>query len=361
MEANAIGTYATTREREGFDSDFSDRFLSILNSLSDAIAVHEVQLDEWGIVTDATLVWWNAAFQDRRVQRVRMGDSLLETYFNPDSALGHINSAWQDGESIQIFHFSEETKPFYVSSHHDLDVVVTWKRVGQHIVESSSGINEILALRDFASNQQSLVAIASRKRAMAVERERIARNLHDVVIQNLYATSLSLAIAGKKAGVEVEAEFNHAITSLDSIINEIRNEILDLESQKSSQLRLRLEDTLIPMLNPTNAEFELFIEVPTLPEDVQAHIRAVCLEATSNAVRHGKASRIRIRISRHGDGLYCTISDNGTGIPEEYRQQNGLHNLRERAQSLGGIMEIQTNTHGGTTISWSIPYPRWKS
>lgn len=338
-----------------------DRFEAIVNSLPDAIAIHDVQLDQWGVVTDVTLSWWNAAFQERRVRQVQHGDSLLETCFSPDSALSHINKAWQTGESIQVFHLDHDTKPYYTHSDQSFEVVVTWKKFGDHIVEATCGIAEILALREFTQNQQSLVAIASRKRAMAVERERIARNLHDVVIQNLYATSLSLAIAGKKSGAEVEEEFNRAISSLDSIINEIRNEILDLESQKSSQLRLRLEDTLVPILNPTNAEFELFIEVPTLPEDVQAHIRAVCLEATSNAVRHGNASRIRIRISRHGDGLYCTISDNGTGIPEKYQHQNGLHNLRERAQSLGGIMEIQTNTHGGTTISWSIPYPRWKS
>lgn len=361
MEVNAIGTYVTTQEHDVFASDFSDRFVSILNSLSDAIAVHDVETDEWGVVTDTTLVWWNAAFQDRRVHRVHKGASLIETYFSPESALSHVNTAWDMGESIQIFSLSEDTKPFYVDSHLDLDVVVTWKRFGQHIVESSSGINEIMALRDFAQNQQSLVAIASRKRAMAVERERIARNLHDVVIQNLYATSLSLAMAGKRAGGGVENEFNRAIESLETIINEIRNEILDLESQKTSQLRLRLEDTLIPIVHPTNAEFDLFIEVPTLPEDIQAHIRAVCLEATSNAVRHGNASRIRIRISRHGDDLYCTIGDNGSGIPEKYQHRNGLHNLRERAISLGGKMEITTNSHGGTTISWSIPYPRWKS
>ena len=346
---------------ECFKRAAHDRFEMIVNSLPDAIAIHDVHVDQWGVITDVTLSWWNVAFQERRIRQVQYGDSLRETYFSPDSALSHINEAWETGESIQVFHLDHDTKPYYTYSDHNLDVVVTWKRFGDHIVEATSGIAEVLALRDFTQNQQSLVAIASRKRAMAVERERIARNLHDVVIQNLYATSLSMAIAGKKAGAGVETEFNRAIESLDSIINEIRNEILDLESQKSSQLRLRLEDTLVPILNPTNAEFELFIEVPTLPEDVQAHIRAVCLEATSNAVRHGKASRIRIRISRHGDSLYCTVADNGTGIPEKHRRQNGLHNLRDRAQSLGGNMEIQRNTHGGTTISWSIPYPRWKS
>ena len=344
-----------------FGQNDDHRLFAVVNNLSDAIAIHDVVQDQWGIVTDLKLAWWNKAFQDRRIRAVYRGDSLIKNYALPDIALGHINTAWTTGESIQIFQLSEETKPYYVDSHLGIEVVVTWKKFGNHIVESTSGINQCLAMRDHAQNQQSLVAIAGRKRALAVERERIARNLHDIVIQNLYATSLSLSIAGKQAGREVEIEFNRAIQSLDKIIVEIRNEILDLESKKSTQLRLRLEDTLIPILNPAGAEFDLFIEVPTLPEDVQVHIRSVCLEATSNAVRHGHASFIRIRISRHGDDLFLTVADNGSGIPEKSQRQNGLHNLRERALSLGGKMEIQKNTHGGTTISWSIPYPRWTS
>ncbi|MEY3806086.1 MAG: hypothetical protein RIR69_898 [Actinomycetota bacterium] len=339
----------------------SDEFEAIVDMLPDAIGIHDVHVDQWGVVTDLSLSWWNAVFQERRIRPVVRGDLLSQTYFCPHGALSYVNRAWETGEAIQVFHLDEDTKPFYTYSDQGIDVVVTWRRIGQHIVESSSSIKEVLMLRDFVQDQESLVAIASRKRVMAIERERIARNLHDVVIQNLYATSISLSLAGKRAGAEVEAEFNRAIAALENIINEIRNEILDLESQKSSQLRLRLEDTLIPILNPTNAEFDLFIEVPTLPNDVQEHIRAVCLEATSNAVRHGGATRIRIRISRHGDNLYLTVGDNGTGIPEHYKQQNGLHNLRERAKSLGGKMEIQKNGQNGTTISWSIPYPRWKS
>lgn len=344
-----------------FTENSSGRFETIVNTLPDAIGIHDVHLDQWGVVTDLSLSWWNAAYQDRRIRPVVRGDLLTQTYFCPHGALSYVNEAWETGEAIQVFHLDDDTKPYYTHSEHGLDVVVTWRRLGQHIVETTCSIAEMLALREYTQNQQSLLAIASRKRVMAIERERIARNLHDVVIQNLYATSISLSLAGKRAGAEVEMEFNRAIESLENIINEIRNEILDLESQKSTQLRLRLEDTLVPILNPTNAEFDLFIEVPTLPNDVQEHVRAVCLEAASNAVRHGGATRIRIRISRHGDDLYLTISDNGIGIPDHYQQQNGLHNLRERAKSLGGKMEIQRNGHNGTTISWSIPYPRWKS
>lgn len=74
-------------------------------------------------------------------------------------------------------------------------------------------------------------------------RERIARNLHDVLIQNLYATSLSLSVAGRQHDQRVQDEFNKAISSVDRVSAGIRGEILNVEAQKVSQLRLQLETT----------------------------------------------------------------------------------------------------------------------
>jgi signal transduction histidine kinase len=285
----------------------------------------------------------------------------MSSYVDPHVALSHVSEAWRQGESLQFFHIGEATKTRYLHSEADVDIFVRWKRIGDHIVEWSSSTVEMLALRDFVMDQQSLVAIAGRKRALAVERERIARNLHDVVIQNLYATSLTLSVAGRKYSIEVQEEFNQAISSLDRVIAGIRSEILNVESQKSSQLRLQLEDSLIPLLKHAHAGFDLSIEVPTLPTDVQGHVRAVCIEATSNAVRHGGATFIRVRLARHSNQLVLTIADNGSGLSSESQMHNGLHNMRERALSLGGTMEIYTQPEKGTTISWSIPYPRWQS
>jgi signal transduction histidine kinase len=215
-------------------------------------------------------------------------------------------------------------------------------------------LNEVSELQRLINDQRTLVAIAARKRAIAVERERIARNLHDVVIQNLYATSLSLAVAGRGKDPETTAAFEKAIGAIDDVISEIRREILHVESRKASPLRLMLEDALIPILTPTETELELSIEVASVPGDIESHLRAVCIEGASNAVRHGNATRLNIRIVRSNRRLTLTIQDNGSGIPSTARMQNGLHNMRERAESLGGYMEIQTKKEG-TTVTWSIP------
>jgi signal transduction histidine kinase len=208
-------------------------------------------------------------------------------------------------------------------------------------------------------DQKSLLAIAYRKRAMAVERERIARNLHDTVIQNLYATSLSLSIAGRRAQREVGRAINVAIDSLADVISEIRREILDVEMRRASPLRLLLEDALIPILLPSDAQLDLRIDAPELNEEVSRHIRAVCVEGTSNAVRHGKASVVSIAVVLADRLLTVFISDDGSGIPDATPHRNGLHNMRERAESLGGNMEITSVENEGTTIVWSIPCTGW--
>ena len=344
-----------------FAHERPEKFVEIIEGLSDPIAIHDVVFDSWGAITDSTLCWWNEAFSAARVQSVEHGHSIMSTYVNPLVALAHVTEAWSTGESLQFFHIGDETKNRYLHPEADVDIFVRWKRIGDHVVEWSSGTDEMLALRNFVKDQESLVSIASRKRALAIERERIARNLHDVVIQNLYATSLSLSVAGRQNSGEVQAEFNKAIASLDRVIAGIRNEILNVESQKVSQLRLHLEDCLIPLIDHAQAGFDLSIEVPTLPSDVDAHVRAVCIEATSNAIRHGAASFIRIRLARFNNQLFLNIADNGSGISPESQLQNGLHNMRERALSLGGNMEIHTHPDTGTIISWSIPYPRWQS
>lgn len=344
-----------------FAHDCPEKFVEILESFSDPIAIHDVVSDPWNAVVDMKLCWWNDAFGAVRVEPVIPGCSIMSTYVDPHVALTHATEAWHGGESLQFFHIGDETKTRYLGSEADIDIFVRWKRIGDHIIEWSSSADEMLALRDFVKDQQSLAAIASRKRALAVERERIARNLHDVVIQNLYATSLSLSVAGRQYGDQVQEDFNRAITSLDRVIAGIRGEILNVESQKVSQLRLQLEDCLIPLLDHAHAGFDLHIEVPALPSEVQAHVRAVCIEATSNAVRHGSASFVRIRLARHSNQLILTIADNGSGISPESFMHNGLHNMRERALSLGGTMEIHTHPDTGTVITWSVPYPRWQS
>ena len=338
-----------------FTSIDVDELVSVFYQMSDYIAIHEIVVDEFDCIVDARLAWWNKHYESIRINPVRFGARMSETYFQPHVSLSHVIEAWNSGHSLQVFSMGEETNSFYDIENENVSTWVNWQRLGNHIVEVGCDLEEVSELRKLINDQQTLVAVAGRKRAIAVERERIARNLHDVVIQNLYATSLSLAVAGRNKDEETQLAFNTAISAIDGVIAEIRREILHVESRKASPLRLQLEDVLIPILNPTGADLDLLIEVPSLPDHVESHVRAVCIEGASNAVRHGKATVLKIRIARIKQNIVLTIEDNGSGIPSRARLQNGLHNMRERAESLGGNMEIHTVPNRGTTVTWSVP------
>lgn len=332
-----------------------EELVSIFYRMSDYIAIHEIVTDEWDSIVDTRLVWWNKHYEDLRYAAVKTGQLMSETYVEPHISLAHVVEAWTSGHSLQVFELGNKTSGHYKFESESRGTWVNWQRLGNHVVEAGCDFSEVAELNKLVNDQKTLVAAAARKRAIAVERERIARNLHDVVIQNLYATSLSLAIAARGKDEETQVAINTAVSSIDDVIAEIRREILHVESGKASPLRLKLEDVLIPILHPTGAELDLLIDIPSLPEHIETHLRAVCIEGASNAVRHGNASVLKIRIARMKRNIVLTIEDNGSGIPSHARLQNGLHNMRERAESLGGNMEIQKNQNGGTTLLWTVP------
>lgn len=343
------------QSREAFADISSEDLAAVLYQLGDHICVHRPVLDEFDTVVDGELVWWNQSYQEIRRYRVKAGQRISQEYIDPDVAIAHLSAAWQSGKSLQILEIgSALTRRFHYVGNED-GTWVQWQRIGNLVIEVSSEVSEVLALRQMIGDQKSLLAIAYRKRAMAVERERIARNLHDTVIQNLYATSLSLSIAGRKAQREVGRAISDAIDSLADIISEIRREILDVETKRASPLRLLLEDALIPILLPVNAQLDLRINAPEVSDEITRHIRAVCIEGTSNAVRHGHASLVAISIEKSESHLTITITDDGNGVAEDAMLHNGLHNMRDRAESLGGKMEMTSVRNKGTVVTWSVP------
>lgn len=347
------------QSREAFADISSEDLAAVLYQLGDHICVHRPLFDDFETVIDGELVWWNQSYQEIRRYDVLAGQRISQEYFDPDVAIAHLSAAWQSGKSLQILEITPRlTGRFHYEGNED-GTWVQWQRIGNLVIEVSSEVSEVLALRKLIGDQKSLLAIAYRKRAMAVERERIARNLHDTVIQNLYATSLSLSIAGRKAQREVGRAINLAIDSLADVISEIRREILDVETRRASPLRLLLEDALIPILLPTNTRLDLRIDAPDMNDEITRHIRAVCTEGTSNAVRHGNASLVAISIDASQQDLVITISDDGIGISPEAAISNGLHNMRVRAESLGGNMEITSEMNKGTTVTWSVPHAGW--
>ena len=207
------------------------------------------------------------------------------------------------------------------------------------------------------------VRSAAEQVTMLHDRERIARDLHDQVIQRLYATGMSLQGALPLiARPEVKERVNRAVDALDDTIGEIRSAIFALQARDDTSrpgLRARLLGIADEMSGPLGFAPSLSLS-GALDEDIPSQIAEQALhalrEALSNAARHADASRVDVTVEA-GTDLVVVVSDNGSGMKDTSRR-SGLANLAERARQLGGTMDVGSAAGvGGTELRWRVPLP----
>jgi signal transduction histidine kinase len=206
-------------------------------------------------------------------------------------------------------------------------------------------------------------AIADREElAIVSDRDRIARDLHDVVIQRLFATGLMLQGTRAKAAVpDVQARLDQAVKDLDTTIRDIRSTIFQLRHHHSGGLReeiLALAAEYIPSLGFTPAVRTSGPIDTAVPVERSDDVLAVLREALSNAARHAQASRVHVEVvvADQDDGrwLLLRVADNGIGLPDD-RHESGLGNIRRRAVALGGSVRMARRHPAGTLVEWRIP------
>lgn len=189
------------------------------------------------------------------------------------------------------------------------------------------------------------------------DRDRIARDLHDHVIQRLFAVGLTLQGAAPRARVPaVRESIYSSIDDLQEIIQEIRSAIFDLHAgpSRATGLRHRLDKVIdqlaIPALHTTVQYTGPLSVVDTV---LANHAEAVLREAVSNAVRHANATSLAINVSVEDD-VRVEVVDDGVGISGDITE-SGLRNLRERADDAGGEFTVENMPTGGTLLRWSAP------
>ncbi len=222
-------------------------------------------------------------------------------------------------------------------------------------------------LLTFATQAGIALELAEHRRqaervAVFEDRDRIARDLHDLVIQRLYATGMSLQGAvGLIASPEVAQRVSVAVDALDETIREIRSSIFALQNRRPERpqgLRsriLQIADEMTGSLGfPPALELEGRLD-DHVPEDVSEHMLGALREALSNAARHSGASKVEVRVRAQGE-LSLTVRDNGSGISGTSRR-SGLSNLEQRAVKLGGSFRVAPASGGGTELDWRVPLP----
>jgi signal transduction histidine kinase len=192
------------------------------------------------------------------------------------------------------------------------------------------------------------------------DRDRIARDLHDRVIQRVYAVGMSLDGATRLPDLHrVMERIGRAVDELDATITEIRSAIFELgESALPGGLRksvLHLAETLTETLG-VRPEVHFSGAVDDVPQHLGDHVLAVVREGLTNAGKHAGARRYVVEVDVT-DRLTVEVIDDGTGIelPLPGSSGLGLVNLRERAKRLGGRFEIFPGPDGGTRLVWSVP------
>ena len=199
--------------------------------------------------------------------------------------------------------------------------------------------------------------------AVLADRDRIARDLHDLVIQRLFATGLSLKGATRLVDdPDVAKRMGTVVDDLDQTIRDIRGTIFELgRTDEVPDLRGQLRDVVADAEDTLGFRPRLTLHGPldtAVPAAVRPHLVAVLIETLSNAARHAQAEQVEVRVAVEGSGAHAsvvaTVSDDGKGFSGR-RRESGLRNLRDRAASVGGSCEIESDVGAGTVVRWRAP------
>lgn len=225
---------------------------------------------------------------------------------------------------------------------------------------------------DFAGQASLAIQLAKARSArqrllLLEERGRIARDLHDHVIQQIFGTGLDLhSIAGSLSDVPASARIHEAVARLDSSISQIRTVIFAL-SEPTSQAVEGVRHTIIDLAN------ELAPSLASIPQvsfsgpvdllitgDLARDVIAVIRESLTNAARHASARQISVSIGVADGCVVLDVIDDGKGIDAAARR-SGLSNMTQRAEIRGGTLELNPDQHvgqpiRGTHVRWSVPY-----
>ena len=194
--------------------------------------------------------------------------------------------------------------------------------------------------------------------AVVSDRDRIARDLHDVVIQRLFATGLQLqGVRGIVVNPEVAERLEKAVDELDETIRDIRTTIFELQHRQGGSLRSLVRALVMeyaPVLGFTPTVRILGPVDTAVSSTLAQQVLAVLREALSNIARHAIADQAEVEIAASPSEVVLTVTDNGTGLPAD-RTESGLRNARRRAAAHGGVLELKPGEPSGTIFRWRVP------
>ncbi len=239
------------------------------------------------------------------------------------------------------------------------NLYVTNKLIGRPFTQADLNLVEKFALHAGVAIENARLHEEIQRLAIVEERERISQDLHDSVIQSLYAISLSLEdlpdIISEDA-VEGALRADRAIDAIHATIRDIRNFIMGLQPElEETDLAAGIESLAAEFQSNTLIDLELRLgtDLPQLPREHAGHLLSMIREGLSNIARHSGSTRASLELANHDGTLLLIIGDNGRGFdPAQPRsaRQHGLANLRSRAEAVGGILTLTSEVGAGTRL-----------
>lgn len=219
----------------------------------------------------------------------------------------------------------------------------------------------IASIRDITERLEEAERLRSTREMLTLssERERIARDLHDTVLQRLFGLGLEIqALASKDAPLSPQLE--HAVDEIDLIIKEIRTSVFTLgAARREGSLGQELGDIIAQSARVLGFSPRLSIEGPVehmVSPRIRPDLTASLREALANVARHSRSTTVSVELAVHDYQLVLRVSDNGIGLPAEPTSSagNGLRNLRARAEAHDGSCSVRSAPEGGTVLEWTI-------
>lgn len=247
------------------------------------------------------------------------------------------------------------------------NLYLTDKQGADEFDEIDVRLIEMLAAHAAIAIENARLYQQVRRLAVLEERERIGMDLHDGIIQSIYAVGLTLEYASLEIDDDLDDardKFQQAVGGLNDIIKDIRNYILDLRPQKfrGDNLADALRSLTREFRANTLAEIDLDLDSRldrATGGDLANVIFHITQEALANASKHASATRVSVTVEVEGNQVILQVMDNGRGFPVEETEPvigHGLSNMDMRARAIGGRVQVESTLGEGTTVSATLPY-----
>ncbi|MCC7104731.1 MAG: GAF domain-containing sensor histidine kinase [Chloroflexi bacterium] len=318
---------------------------------------------------------------------VGVSDSQRARIGSPPVGLGLLGVLIHEGKPVRVNDVQSDPRAYGFPPHHPAmrnmlgvpiisrgrvlgDLYLTNKQGAPAFTDEDEELIVLLASHAAVAIENAQLHLLLRDLAIVEERDRISRDLHDGIIQEIYAVGLSLEhalyVMDENPG-EARNRVKQATAGLAEVMHNVRRFIMALqpESVADKSLGEALETLAQTIGAQGGVEIHCAIDaLPDLPEQAKTHLIHAVREALTNAVKHANADRIVLRAGTLGDEVAIAVSDNGQGFDPKQarpRAQHGLRNLQSRAHAAGGKLTTTSVPGEGTTVRLSVPIPPSRS